>query len=89
MITSKPDMNTANTLTERKQFTNIKQAKKYYQIHKSQCSNITNMKNKDNIPSAKITNPILMASSESELDKITEREFKKNIMSVFLKIQRI
>lgn len=47
------------------------------------------MKNKDNIPSAKITNPILMASSESELDKITEREFKKNIMSVFLKIQRI
>lgn len=35
------------------------------------------MKNKDNIPSAKITNPILMASSESELDKITEREFKK------------
>lgn len=47
------------------------------------------MKNKDNIPSVKITNPILMASSESELDKITERELKKNIMSVFLKIQRI
>lgn len=35
------------------------------------------MKNKDNIPSVKITNPILMASSESELDKITERELKK------------
>lgn len=47
------------------------------------------MKNKDNIPSVKITNPILMTSSESELDKITERELKKNIMSVFLKIQRI
>lgn len=31
------------------------------------------MKNKGNITSAKITNPILMASSESELDKITKR----------------
>lgn len=46
-------------------------------MHKSQCGHTRNMKNKSNIPSAQITNPILMASSERESDKITERELKK------------
>lgn len=46
------------------------------------------MKNNGNITSTKITNHILMVSSESELDEIPERELRRMIMSVFLKIQR-
>lgn len=45
-------------------------------MHKSQCSNTRNMKNNGNIPSAKIINPILMASSEGQVK--SHREKSKN-----------
>lgn len=56
---------------------------------KSQCKNIRSMKSQDSLSPSKITSTIVMATNESDLDKIAEKQLRKTITNMFRELKKV